>query len=796
MTVSEMKKAIADFSYDFGELPEFHTKYPIPEIVPNTGHPRVWINKETLPRVRKSKDHPENANNLAKVMVKADKDIDGKLPPVAEGARTNFTHEVISDIECMAYMYLATGDEKYGYKAIMCAKNWLSTIDFPKPNDNWEFYVFSNHSGYSIHVMAEVYDWCYDLMTDKDKVDLGKGTANTLGPNLEVKYPPNAMGGVTGHGLGAQMLRDWLSFAIATYEEYPQFYNCVVGRILGEYVEAPNFYYASGANFQGSAYGINKTYLHMVSEILMKVATGTKIYNPDVSFEATVATYMHYHRPDGESLRLGDDYNQRNRPYALGDSIRLAFFGGVYYGNAALKAWSSAMSSGFTRLGWGGRCEINPVIFLVMNDTSLGATEKDQYSLPLINYNGKPYGAMTTRSAWDDKNAWMTYCKIGEIYGANHDHKDAGTFQVYYKGILAQNSSCYEYRGREQYGSDLDFGYNKQTISKNGLLVYNPDFPEADNKWDAKWLNSGGQRFRGNDNGENSSLTEWKSKPSSHQAKILAHDYKYDDNGEVLYSYIAGDISNAYYENTVRSITRQMISVATGNEAHPLVFMTYDRLSSVKPEYKKTYLLHTPTEPKIEGNVISFDNKPDTLDEHLKYLPEDNNGKLVNTVLLPKNADINVIGGDGKRFFVNGKNLADEWRDPDTALIARQEIGWGRIEVSPKDDNVSDTFFNVMYVGDADKDDAYVAPTVIESATHDGAIIFGKAVLFPKCDRAAAFDVSFKLDCPAYCIVTGLEAGKWQVCVNGVPVETVNVTADAQLAAFDAFAGDVTVKKA
>lgn len=792
--IEKMIEEIENIDIDFGTLPEFPTPYGAPSVIPNKAHPRVWVNSETLAAARKNMNHPENRFCLDVIKEKASREGDGTLPARGDG-RYNFSLESISDIECIAYLYLMTGEREYGYRAVRNALNWLATIDFDKPRDSTEFYNMSNVAGYSILVMGEVYDWCYDLLSDKAKRQLAIGTANMLGPQLEVKYPPNGLGAITGHGTSAQILRDWLCFSIATYDEFPEFYNCVVGRILNEYIEAPNFYYPSGANFQGSAYGINKTYLHMVSEMIMQTATDKKIYAPDVSFEATCVTFMQYFRPDGEALRIGDNYDQRGKEYITYNFARLSFFGGSYYKNPALKSWTNYLTDGFKKIFWGGRSEFNPMIFILLNDPDIPSGVENRFDLPLVNYSGSPMGKIIARSAWGDENAWMTYAKIGEIYGANHDHKDAGSFQIYYKGPLALTSSCYEFCGRENYGSLLDCGYNKQTISKNCILIHNHEYPEENvNQWDAKWINSGGQRFRGDANGENSTLAQWLAKPTSHQAKILAHGYEYDEKLGVKYSYIAGDLTNAYDEITAEKVVRHMISVATGDEKHPLLFVIYDTVASKKPDYKKKYILHTTDEPKVDGNVFSFTNKDG------KYIVKtsverNHNGRLTNTALLPKDATFEVIGGDGKRFFVNGVNLAEEIKDGDPE--GRQEIGWGRVEITSASDKLSDTFLNVMYVGDADKDDPYIPATLIESDTHDGALSFGIATLFGKDGKLADSSVSFEMACEGSVdyYVADVACGEWQVKINGEVIGIFNSTPDEKMLRFTADSGKVELTK-
>ena len=93
---------------------------------------------------------------------------------------------------------------------------------------------------------------------------------------------------------------------------------------------------------------------------------------------------------------------------------------------------------------------------------------------------------MVARTGWEmgmDSPVAMAYMRIGERW-ANHHHLDAGTFQLYYKGILAFNPGRYD-----AYGTEHDYNFNKETISHNGLLIYDPNETMPNNV-----VNSGGQK--------------------------------------------------------------------------------------------------------------------------------------------------------------------------------------------------------------------------------------------------------------------------------------------------------------
>ena len=53
----------------------------------------------------------------------------------------------------------------------------------------------------------------------------------------------------------------------------------------------------------------------------------------------------------------------------------------------------------------------------------------------------------------------VAFMNLEEYNFTNHDHLDAGHFQIYYKGILANDSGSYN-----SYGSAHDRGYYKRSV--------------------------------------------------------------------------------------------------------------------------------------------------------------------------------------------------------------------------------------------------------------------------------------------------------------------------------------------
>ena len=92
----------------------------------------------------------------------------------------------------------------------------------------------------------------------------------------------------------------------------------------------------------------------------------------------------------------------------------------------------------FLRQGGSGG---NELLFEVLwRDTAL--QPKPISTLPLSRYFGAPFGWMVARTGWGE-DAAIAEMKINEYNFANHQHLDAGAFQLYYRGALAIDSGLY-----------------------------------------------------------------------------------------------------------------------------------------------------------------------------------------------------------------------------------------------------------------------------------------------------------------------------------------------------------------
>jgi heparin/heparan-sulfate lyase len=120
----------------------------------------------------------------------------------------------------------------------------------------------------------------------------------TLATKMEIEWPNIKGSSITSHTVEAQLSRDMLSLDIATYDENPEIYKRVVGRIFAEFIPARQFYYPSGYHHQGSAYGAYRFNWEIVTTYIFDRMGYPNLYGKN---QAKIPYYFIYNRrPDGQ----------------------------------------------------------------------------------------------------------------------------------------------------------------------------------------------------------------------------------------------------------------------------------------------------------------------------------------------------------------------------------------------------------------------------------------------------------------------------------------------------------------
>ena len=748
-------------------------------------HPRLLVTKDQIPTLKASieKDNVFSKRFLEKLeTIIEDNCI---LPePTDKGTNTtvnkdnthNYNDSYLEIIQAKALGYLVYGEDLYGYQAIYYMKNYIKSLDIIQiASDQCRQY------GYVMFTAALVYDWCYDLLTDVDKTQFISGVENCLcrgsnkaGAKMEVGFPPSGQGSVSGHGSEYQIMRDYLSFAIAIYDENTSWWDYIGARVCNDYVQVRNYYFKSGIAQQGTGYATARHIADLYSGWLLKVATGT---NPYVGMENTVRSFIGYEFKPGYIFNDGDGTGDSKTASSF---TSMALITAYLYEDAEMLAhvnfyWgtSTAFGSGYSGLS-------NSIFIALTGLCDLQPAEDRYASMDLIQYNGAPLGQYVIRASWTDENSAAVFMRIKERSTGNHEHEDSGTFEIYYKGMLTSDGGCYN-----NYGHAHTAHFHQGTISHNGLIIYNSSRASERDGWYA-----GGQRALG----EAGNLDKWLEASSYDTGKVTGRQHAYSDAEETqpLYAYIAGDITAAYDSNTVDYVGRRMLTVYTGDEKYPMVFFVFDDITSDSKNYQKRFLLQisSKTEPTI-------DNDKQTV------VTENGNGRLVLTCL-SDNVQLNGVGG---RVFTNGKfdaskssNYLIEGRQLVPQSNTADDGHWGRVEIVSTKASASATFMNVIYV--TDKGNTKSAPNVRGTSSEKGLTggIFDKSIvaLFATSRERANSEISCKTygSSSMTYYVSGVAAGNWTVTVDGTNCGTYTATEEGGLLTFTAPAGEVKLTPA
>ena len=289
---------------------------------------------------------------------------------------------------------------------------------------------------------------------------------------------------------------------------------------------------------------------------------------------------------------------------------------------------------------------------------------------------------MVARTGWGD-NSVIAEMKINEYNFVNHQHLDAGAFQIYYKGALAIDSGLYS-GSSGAYGSPHCMNYYWRTIAHNSLLIHDPQETFGRESYG----NDGGQRLPNRRSEARDLSVLLKPENGYRTGQVLAHGFGPDAH-EPDFTLLQGDITDAYSKK-VEQVRRSFVFLNLHNEQVPAAFVVFDRVISSDAGFRKFWLLHTQEEPRIKGRTAQVD-----CTEHGVR------GRLTLDVVLPvaANAELASVGGPGEEFWVFGENFANDV-DPRRRERSSIEPGAWRLELTPKTAAKEDRFLTVMQVSD------------------------------------------------------------------------------------------------
>jgi hypothetical protein len=377
-----------------------------------------------------------------------------------------------------------------------------------------------------------------------------------------------------------------------------------------------------------------------------------------------------------------------------------------------------------------------------------GAPTKTWESLPTVRHSDG-LGVVNMRSDWSEDATWIWF-KCGPSFWS-HSHMDSGQFVIYKRGALAIDAGNYSYG----YHAEHYRNYGRHSIAHNLVTVTDPQ-----DRLPKGAPNDGGQRLTSGGYGVTApySLAEWKKRAEEYDTGAIVAFQAAGD-----FTYVCGDLTKAYTnaksgtgDTSARSkrVRKMLRSLVYLPPDHLVVF---DQAESFKADFKKRWLLHTINEPEVEGALTTVERAGTAFqfnawDRRLKhaikagkghpffkahpdckwyggYQPQlyQYDGVMFVRTLLPAEAEIVKVGGDGKECWLDGVNH-DGATGSETGAGAKKvafrpytgegETGRWRLEVSPREAAENDLFLHVIQMGLKSKSPK---PTAARLAPADGA---------------------------------------------------------------------------
>lgn len=662
-------------------------------------HPRLFLNKETFPQVK------ARALNEEKAYFKTIQEEVDQYPnnPVLEVDESwllkdeegsyklkrpkGFTSQIITCVggresAQAAFVYLVTGNENYLEKAKKMLKLSIQAYEWSWEHQlpvEWEI----NH--YVSSLMA--YDWLYNDLTVEERTEIITpliSIIKELQPGGKASFH-HATGGIGDGFYGARALL-W-HVGIATYkngihdqaaeENLKEGYRLNIGMLnyRDEVSSGDGLLSAATLGYSLGAYPFaSYNFFHTFHAF-----TGIDVSN-QWEHMANFPQWVYWNWINGA---------ERPLEFGIGDSphINNALTTGYLYShlsqNIHFYEKSNPSCAGISRKLINRLPDTSkrhvfyfPITpFLLTHAGEVSDDTGDELSEKKARYF-KSFGLAFMRSGTDADD---TYClfRAGSHYG-NHQHYDENSFIIYHKGFLALDSGT---RGMTM-SYHLPYYYG-QTVAHNSILIHMPNEKMAPH-WGPETIIGPYEGTTPYCHGGQSSFTK---------GKCLA----FETND--AFTYVAGDATQCYSPEKCTQAIRQFVFL------YPDIFIVFDRVSSTKPSYRKEWLLHSESEPDIQGNIFSVTQ---------------GDGVLFCKSLYPNGAEIKKVGRPGKEFWASGKNW--ELHQMEQERYKNQETLFGkwRIEVSPKTAAKDDFFLHVIQVGDKGKLEQMLDSTLIDDGKNIG----------------------------------------------------------------------------
>ncbi|MFH1069146.1 MAG: dockerin type I repeat-containing protein [Candidatus Glassbacteria bacterium] len=302
-------------------------------------------------------------------------------------------------------------------------------------------------------------------------------------------------------------------------------------------------------------------------------------------------------------------------------------------------------------------------------------------------------GHVYMRSQWDDPDATWAFFGAGPRFAA-HSRDDEGHFLIARKGWLVLRA------GGEGH-NDWDY-YAGGSLPFNIVTIFDPQEAFLRTAPGAEALAAGGTK-----NERDGGLIRYVYGPGAGSAiargEITAfkHDWRY--------TYAAANLTAGYLGTKVREVSRQFLYLRGERE----FFVIFDRVEARNAAFPKTWFLHIPTEPQVDGspaeivaghvysytdgNVCTWLSDPAGISQS-EVLSQGKSRAFLKT-LLPASFTLTKRGGQGYEYWGHPHEPTAQYNHASSAANQAPQAPW-RLEVESGLRQERDYFLHVLEVAD------------------------------------------------------------------------------------------------
>jgi heparin/heparan-sulfate lyase len=129
----------------------------------------------------------------------------------------------------------------------------------------------------------------------------------------------------------------------------------------------------------------------------------------------------------------------------------------------------------------------------------------------------------------------------------------------------------------------------------------------------------------------------------------------------------------------------------------PEFFVVFDRVEATRPEFRRHFFLHVPTEPQVDANRVNWLSLPAADGD--KTVLSQGRTRMYLTTVLPQNARIVTRGGPGKEAWGHPLELKAQYNHLSEGRLKPPICPW-RIEVADQNPGARTLFLHVFEIAD------------------------------------------------------------------------------------------------